>query len=154
MDLVQASVTQHVSLIYRQLRQRLRRDYQATLSASIEGQRGELTAKIHLLADRLVLPGPPLHVALDWVTSSSRRFALAGLLCGDWSIARYAKNYFARLLCPHTAAQRLKCAALQVDPETVCLSCWHERRAVVCETEAHVLLDCPRYENQRFDLRR
>ena len=56
--------------------------------------------KTDLLCRRLQSAGPPIHIALDWAGSAANRSGLAGLLTGDWFLARYACNYFAPSFIP------------------------------------------------------
>ena len=50
-------------------------------------------AKTLVVAERLLHPGPPLNVALQWIGPLPHRAAVATFLAGDWFLGRYAANY-------------------------------------------------------------
>ena len=107
-----------------------------------------------LIALCLQSPGPPLHLALDQVVLPMHRTAVASLLCGDWYLAKYAHNYFARKLLPHRSQHLDRVDDIGVPAATICLSCWHYRRTLHFEDEFHVVCVCPQYWKARDELLR
>eukprot|EP00973_Karenia_brevis_P056756 7897508-Karenia_brevis.AAC.1 len=77
------------------------------------------------------------------------RASITSLFAGDWFLARYAGNYFAKSFLP-TGKQcnRSGCT----ESHRVCMHCWHEFRELHFEDEQHVLLKCPRYDLARAQL--
>ena len=98
------AVRRHIHFVTADLRQALRRGADNLLltrllnRASVDGY-----SKTSLLSVRLLALGPPLAVALDWVTNVRNRSAISTLLTGDWFLGRYAGNFFAKDLLPHAA---------------------------------------------------
>jgi hypothetical protein len=71
-------------------------------------------------------------------------------LCGDWFLAKYANNFFAKSFVPQP--ERVQQLATQVEPENVCLTCWHDLRRPIPEDETHVCMRCPLYGKARQDM--
>lgn len=64
-------------------------------------------------------------------------------------VARHAGNYFARPFLPHSSNHLRDARSLDIDAKRVCIWCWHTRRQLVVETEGHVVLECPHYDEPR-----
>jgi len=145
----------HVRNISRALRAFLRREHDSNLLTRLR-ERNVINsfAKTALLSHRLCAPGPPMHVALDWVSSIRNRAALASLLTGDWFLGRYAGNFFAKSFLPDLVRDSAALAAARTESSRVCICCWHYRREVHEEDEAHVFISCPQYRLHRDKLRR
>jgi hypothetical protein len=111
-------------------------------------------AKTATLALQIQHHGLPLHIALDWAGPTSHRAALAAFIGGDFFLARYSGNYFAKALLPSEPRHSSSLTALGTQASRVCLHCWHHLRALHEEDEAHVLFDCPAYQHQRRDFRK
>ncbi len=146
-------VKRHIKHFVQVLRRRLvqemwSRVYQSTLDSSTASD----SSKLLLLAARLQSPGPPLQVALDAVSLPRQRSALASLFCGDWFLAKHARNYFAKQLLPWSRHHLALTQDASVDSCSVCLSCWHFRRQAVLEDEFHLFCACPEYEKTRQEL--
>jgi len=149
-------VRMHVRTLTREFKAALRAQHEADLLGRIL-TRGQVDpfSKSVLLSARLLAPGPPLHVALGWVSSRRHRSAIATLFSGDWFLGRYAGNFFARSFLPHPERDRAALTAARVDEASrVCISCWHFRREAFLENEAHVCMQCPQYAALRDELRR
>jgi len=103
-------------------------------------------SKLKLLAHRLLQPGPSLDTGLDFIKLPNHLSAFSSFFCGGWFLARYAHNYFAKLLLPSSS---------QLDDHSsfssgqICLACWIFRRRLHFEDEYHVLFDCPEYSHVR-----
>ena len=131
----------HIVGIARQLRQHLRRPQQSkVVEETLQRQRRDAHAKLHMLAIHVQWPGPPLACCLDCV-ANSQRSAVAAFFCGEFALARYAANYFARSLLPRPE-QGVGVGLLgEGDARRVCLACWHEHETAYYEDEAHVVHD-------------
>eukprot|EP00973_Karenia_brevis_P004493 615238-Karenia_brevis.AAC.1 len=105
-----------------------------------------------VLARRLVLPGPPLHVALNFVEMPTHRHALCAFLAGDFFLGRYAANYFAKRLVPQSQRRRADLADMGLDADRVCLHCWCALDTPTLEDEGHMCFTCPAYNLQRQQL--
>ncbi len=146
----QRLIRKHIQAISHQLRMHLQRAEKADLvSRVLQRNEQDAYAKSALLAHHLTQPGPPLANALDWIHSPIHRQSLASLFAGDWFLARYAGNYFARDFIPSTRIQLQRAAEVGVDASRVCIHCWHTSRHVHLEDELHVLMLCPRYVRER-----
>ena len=100
-------------------------------------------AKTALVHSRLTRPGPSLHVVGNWIGPVANRAALWSLLSGDWSLASYSANYFAKSLVPCKPCHVARATTAGVEPARVCLHCWHVNREVFEDSEVHVLMECP-----------
>ena len=100
-----------------------------------------MSSKMLLLHAYLRNPGPPVDHALDWVGPPAHRLTVVALLCGDFFLARYAGNYFV----PKSA----DALSLDIEPNKMCIYCWHYRRQLVLEGEGHVLFECPQNDRSR-----
>ena len=109
-------------------------------------------AKTQLLATRVGHSGPPIWIALDWLTNATQRNALIALLCGDFLLGRYCGNFFAKGLVPQQPRHVNTARAAGIDPSRVCLTCWHLDRSAALDDEAHVLLQCPLHAAARSEL--
>ena len=78
--------------------------------------------------------------------------AMMSFFCGDWFLARYAHNDFAKNLLPRGQRQLALAAEILADVSTLCMSCWQFRRLAVLEDEYHVMCVCPEYQNMRQEL--
>eukprot|EP00973_Karenia_brevis_P033724 4650546-Karenia_brevis.AAC.1 len=105
-----------------------------------------------MVAQRLLRPGPPIPVMLDWISSVTDRAALAAFLSGDLFLACHAGNYYAKGLIPHSMQRRTAMVQQGTNPSRICLFCWTQRDVTVLENEAHVCLECPAYDAQRDSL--
>ena len=143
----------HIRRLTSQLRLHLHREADTQLFTSImdRNQQSEY-AKTALLATFLHCPGIPLSMILGQISSQFHRNCLVGLFSGDFFLARYAGNYFAREFIPTTMVQKRRAEELGIQPSRVCLFCWHNSRRVCFEDESHVLLSCPRYSRERASL--
>ena len=131
-----------------------RQMWTTTYDGLIGSSTSPANSKLSLLAARLQSPGLPLHLTLDAVGLPIHRQALASFLCGDWFLARYAHNYFARILGPQVPRHLALVQDQGIDGSTVCLSCWHFRREIFFEDEYHVVCVCPEYAKGREELLR
>ena len=111
------------------------------------------SAKLVLLSNRLKNPGPPLHLALDRVAVPRERCAISSLLCGDWFLAVYAHNFFAKNLLPCARRHLEAVAEAGATCTTICLPCWHFRRDAHLEDEFHMICSCPEYDKPRLALK-
>ena len=138
-------VRRHVRELTQQLRKQLRHEHESALVTRVL-ERASLTpyVKTSLIAGLVVRAGPPLHVALDWITSPMDRKALIALVSGEWFLARYAGNFFAKDLLPDGARWE-KNGYLTQERSRICLACWQRDRAVLLEDEGHVLFECPEH---------
>ena len=89
------------------------------------------------------LPGPPLHIALDWAGSPSPQAASCALCTCDWALAKHAGIFVAKSLCPAGRLQEELCRYVGVEPHCVCFECWHFDRTPYLDDEAHILWKCP-----------
>ena len=150
MDIGELAAQRHSRELSRSYRVAKIREHRAELFARIQHNHFlNSFAKVRLVAERLVKPGPPLDVALGWIHQPCQRAALATLFSGDMFIARYAANYFAKRLVPQRHETRLDLAINGVDADRVCLFCWSSLHVGVFEDEAHGLLECPCYGRAR-----
>ena len=111
---------------------------------------GQEVGSIFGILLRLHHPGPPLHIALDWVGPRTNRAAVAALFGGDLFLGRYAGNYFVKGLLPGVRYNS-ELAATGLERSRVCLYCWHHLRNLHFEDEAHLLFGCLAYASQRHD---
>ena len=146
-------VRKHVRRVSQQLRLRLRRDTDSHLICRIQA-RGELDryAKTLLLEQKLRWPGVPISVALDWTGPPRQCAAVSAFFAGEFFLARYCGNYFAKSLIPSGARNVARAKAIGIEPTRVCLCCWHSFSALHLEDEAHVVFRCAKYDVQRTDL--
>ena len=107
------------------------------------------SSKLTLLAQRLQMPGPPLHLALDLVPLPSHRSAIMSLFCADWALGKHAHNYFAKALLPSTQRQLDAVHESVAQTSAICLCCWHFRRKAALEDEFHIVCVCPEYQDVR-----
>ena len=105
---------------------------------------------MRVLSACLQQPGPPLHHALDWIGPQSHRSATVALFSGDLFLGRYAGNYFARPFVPKSANHCQDAGSLGIEPNRVCIHCWHFRRQLVFEDEGHALFECPHNDASRM----
>ena len=106
-------------------------------------------SKTGFLAAKLTCPGPPLDIFFDWIGLEVHRRAVSGLFVGDWFLAMYAGNFFAKDFIPRTPKHFDLVDSAGVLPERICLHCWHNHRICVLEDPVHVLTSCPRYSSER-----
>jgi len=145
-------IKQHVHESCQQLLNTLRRADQHDLLQRMMLQNAlSNRCKTQLMLKKLQLPGLPLDMILDYAALPFNRQAPCALFVGDLFIARYARNYFAKELLPHTEAHKRQLEAAGVDKESVCLHCWRSARQCVPEDESHVLFECPSYAESRTD---
>ena len=139
-----APIRRHVQRISKLVQIRLQRERKSQMVESITG-RAEAAAysKTLLLCMHVRSPGPPIHIALDWILERANRSALAALICGDLALGCYAGNFFARAFLPKRRPHLLDAESLGVEPSRVCLHCWHCHRQLVLETEGHAFFECP-----------
>ena len=71
------------------------------------------------------------------------------MLAGDFFLARYAGNFFAKAFIPQRRAHLQGAANLDIQPSRVCIHCWHSQRQLIVESEGHVFFECPRYTAAR-----
>jgi hypothetical protein len=146
----QKAIHHHVCRQSKLLELRLRRNSQIGIVQNVlERAAMGNNSKTVLLAQRLQSPGPPLHVALDWIHEASNRAAVAALLAGDLFLARYAGYFFTKAFIPQRRAYLLDAANLDIQPSRVCIHCWHLQRQLIEESEGHVFFECPRYTAAR-----
>ena len=139
-------VKSHIHEACQQLQNSLRRSEQHNLLQRLLIQNAMSSrSKTLLMSRKLQLPGLPLDIALDSAALPHNRQALCALFTGDLFLARYACNYYAKELLPHTVAHQGQLEAAGVARESVCLHCWRSSRQSVLEDEDHVLWDCPGY---------
>ena len=147
------SIRFHVRHITDQLKLLLTRQSSSALYHDVASSALSATAsKLAFMAQRLQYPGPPLHIFLDHFPLLSHRAAIASFLCGDWFLAKFAKNYYARNLLPKSGAHSILLQDAGVEERSVCLFCWHFRRVVALEDEFHVACVCPAYSQPRQDM--
>jgi len=146
------AVKSHIKRLVSLLRSRLLQEHGSETFEQINEAGARQGSKLALLALRLQVPGPPLHIALDAVMLPHHRAAITSLLCGDWFLGVYAKNYFAKQLLPSSAKHLLRLQDVSISGDTVCLSCWHHRRSLHIEDEFHVMCCCPEYSRPRQEL--
>ena len=143
----------HIKRIVSMLRVRLNRDMWSTVYQNVvESSLASESSKMTLVALCLQAPGPPLHIAIDLIHSVAHRCALASFLCGDWHLGKYAHNYFAKSLLPSLPRHVSAVNTHSIDASTVCLACWHHRRALHFEDEFHVVSVCPEYSVARNEM--
>ena len=65
--------------------------------------------------------------------------------CGDWFLAKYAHNFFAKSLLPRSQHHLALVAGAVDSPSAVCMACWHFRRKPLLEDEFHIVCVCPEY---------
>ena len=94
-------VKPHIKGIASHLRVRLRPHGDAELLRKMQ-QREALDshAKTKLIFSFLTWTTVPLHIALNWVGHCYNRAATLAFFFGEFFLARYANNYFCRLLLP------------------------------------------------------
>ena len=81
-------VRSHVARIVHNLRRELSRKWWSVVYREVvEAATLSSTSKCVTVAARLQQPGPPLHIALEYIALPSHRSALSSLLCGDWFLA-------------------------------------------------------------------
>ena len=110
---------------------------------------GAMQQSLQLMALKCTSPGPPLDVILNWIVLPTHRAALSALFCGDFFLARYAANYFAKGLVPQNASLQRELASVGLEADRVCLHCWNFHNKLSLERQAHVLLDCTCYSQCR-----
>ena len=143
----------HAQQIAEELKRIIARVEESSLcNQMLERSRQDQFAKSALLWSKLCRPGPPLHVALDWVGPVKHRSAIATLLTGDWMLGRYAANFYARSVAPCSATALQDAQRVGVDPNTICLACWHSSGTLHLDDEAHVLTHCPVHGTAREEL--
>eukprot|EP00973_Karenia_brevis_P028805 3970824-Karenia_brevis.AAC.1 len=104
-----------------------------------------------MLAERALLAGPPLRIALEWVSPLQHRNALVAFFSGDLFLGRYAANYYATGLLPRHGHRCSRARNSGLDPRRICLTCWIESDTLVLEDEGHICFDCPQYRTERLD---
>ena len=145
-----AAVKTHVKTVSSQLSNQLRREHDSRILHQLQQRAGDNPySKTALLATRLSSPGPPLDIALDWIGPVTHRMAVCSLLVGDWFLAEYAGNFFAKNLVPSSPAHRRLTELAEIEPSRVCLTCWHCHRELIAEDIHHVAWQCPRYVMER-----
>lgn len=143
-------VRKHVRAVCWRLRILLRRDLDTQLFSRLQRRTHEDNkGKTFLLSVKSMRPGPPLHIAMSWVTRTWHRHALYKLFSGGWFLGRYSCNYFSRSFLP---ADRDFEEGLNFQKNQVCLHCWHNHRQIALECESHVLDYCPLYDAERHAL--
>ena len=121
-----AKIRRHIKYIVRGLQSKLRSQEGSRRYAQIAtAVAGNLRSKMSLVLKRLQLPGPPLHIALDWAGSPSQKSALCAFFTCYMALAKHAGNFFAKSLCPAGRLQEELCRHVGVEPHCVCLECWH-----------------------------
>eukprot|EP00973_Karenia_brevis_P009721 1311658-Karenia_brevis.AAC.1 len=151
-DPLELAMRKHVKNILSMFRRLLSRQFEAELFWRIRNNVLEAPeSKLQLLAVKLVQPGPPLHVVLNWIPVCNHRNAVLGLFAGDFFLGRYAGNYFGKQLLPRSLRKKWELSSLGLDHHRICLSCWVERDSIWYEDELHVLFSCPAYDNARQD---
>ena len=149
---VPRSVQWHIRRITDNLRLQLRRAERTQVFATLLGRSSaNLSSKSAALSEILQCPGPPLHLALDWIASPRHRSAVAALLCGDLYLGRYAGNFFARRFIPASTEHLRDAANLDLEPEKVCVYCWHCQRQLILDSEGHAFFECPLSDSARGD---
>ena len=145
-------VRQHIHNITRRLRTCLSR-HSDTLLFERLAERGRVDqyGKTAALLMKAQLPGPPLHVVLDWTGPPAHRAAISALFAGDLFLGRYAGNYFAKSLLPTSATHLSQIVRRGLEPSRVCLFCWLNFRIAHLDDETHILLNCPAYASPRRD---
>ena len=84
---MQKHISRHVSIIAREARMVFTRTHHGTIYSRILARNcADGYAKSALVYKKLNQPGPPVHLALDWVGNVTHRAALASLFCGDWPL--------------------------------------------------------------------
>ena len=146
------AVKTHIRRIGQQLRQALQRQADAQLLDRLKHRNDtDPFSKTSLLYARHLEPGPPLHIALNWVGRPAYRAAVSALFGGDLCLGRYAGNFFAKQFTPQSRNHVADSEQLGIDPKRVCISCWHYRRQLVQEGEGHVFMECPTYVDARSE---
>jgi len=146
-------VRAHVKHVVHSLRVALlRRKWQDVYEELITSSTASASSKLAILARRLQMPGPPLHMALDAIPLPSHRGAMCSLFCADWALGVHAHNYYAKQLLPHTLSQLRFARDSVTDVSSICLPCWHFRRVAVIEDEFHIMCSCPEYQGLRDEL--
>ena len=149
-DPVEMAVRRHVRETSRLLRGQLKSAQDSALLFQIQHRNLQTnTSKLALLAARLLRPGPPLHVALNWVLPVPHRAALVSLFAGDMFLGKHAANYFAKGLLPCSSRRRAEPQQRGHDSDRICMACWMRRGEL--EDEAHVCIQCPQYHHERPD---
>ena len=149
------AIRRHIRGVTRKLRNTLHRQADSQIAYRVmQREAQDHYAKTATLALQIQHHGLPLHIALDWAGPTSHRAALAAFIGGDFFLARYSGNYFAKALLPSEPRHSSSLTALGTQASRVCLHCWHHLRALHEEDEAHVLFDCPAYQHQRRDFRK
>jgi hypothetical protein len=143
----------HIKRIVQVLRVKLIREmWSAVYENALESSRTSASSKLTLVTLCLQSPGPPLHLAIDHVALPGHRSALASFLCGDWYLAKYARNYFAKGLLPRLPRHMARVDESGLVASSVCLACWHRRRTLHFEDEFHIVCVCPEYTAARNEL--
>jgi len=143
-DELRSKLARHIRQFASQLRLQLRREsgYALLMRVGLASTSND-NSKFTLLMRKLCSPGPPLDVALGWISRMQNRSALSSLVCGDWALAKHAANYYAPSLLPHSSQHIALTTAAGVEPRRVCLHCWVHDRIAVLDDEAHCCMDCP-----------
>lgn len=84
------ALRRHIVDVVLVLKTRLRRDHQAEVFQTLGLRAADPHSKTLVLFDRMCQPGPPLHLALDWVGPVNHRAAITSMLAGDWLLAQHA----------------------------------------------------------------
>ena len=143
----------HIRGLCQQMQKILRREEQHDLVQKVLLQDAMSSrSKTQLIARKLQLPGLPLDMALDCAALPYNRQALCALFVGDLFLARYACNYYAKELLPHTGNHQRQLEVAGVEKGSVCLYCWRNAHQCVLEDENHVLCECPCYVASRTEL--
>jgi len=146
------AVRKHIKLVSGRLRLLLAREsHLAMVERTLSQHRDNPHSKSAMLSMTICGPSPPLSTALDRAGPVSHAAALAGWIGGDFFLARYAGNYFAKALLPTETQHLALLAQRSVESSRICLQCWDGRREIHLEDELHVLLRCPSYDRQRQD---
>ena len=146
-------IQKHTRDITRRLRTLLTLEAESERKTRLLEQRsGSLFCKAVMSANILCSPGPAPPTALAWVGTPGHAAALAAFFAGDFFLARYAGNYFAKKLIPSRPCHMSRLTSLGLEGSRVCLHCWHCDRSLHLEDEAHMVTSCGLYRGQRSDL--
>ena len=63
--------------------------------------------------------------------------------------ANFCQSRNARNLCPHKAHQLVRCENSGVEPDRICLHCWHSLQEIVEDDLYHVCFCCPYFRSAR-----
>jgi hypothetical protein len=147
------AIRNHVRSTSRQLRSLLAQAAQKSLLQSIaEANQKDQHTKTALLEHSFSASAPSLSLALDWAGPASHVAALAALFSGDFFLARYAGNFFAKSLIPSSKRIKAILAERGIQPSRICMTCWWQHSQLHLEDEAHLIFHCPLYAGQRRDL--